>query len=71
MRIKGLERLILLTLQPIYLDGFVKSPKTPSPLMGEGRGEGEYSAISTSYVPSPLSPPIKGGEIRLFTGAST
>ena len=38
--------------------------------MGEGRGEGEYSAISTSYAPSPLSPPTRGGEIRLFTGPS-
>ena len=37
---------------------------------GEGRGEGENTAISTSYVPSPLSPPTRGGEIRLFTNAS-
>ncbi len=38
---------------------FVKSPKTPSHLMGEGRGEGEYSAISTSYAP-PLYPLPRG-----------
>jgi len=27
------------------IDGFVKSPKTPSPLMGEGRGEGEKTPL--------------------------
>ena len=44
--------------------------------MGEGRGEGENTTISSSYVPlpfipSPLSPPTKGGEIRLFARLSS
>ncbi|MCD6153491.1 MAG: glycosyltransferase family 2 protein, partial [Syntrophobacterales bacterium] len=52
------------------IDTFVKSPKIPSPLMpacacphadrGEGRGEGEYSAISSSYVPLPFIPSHEG-----------
>ncbi|MCD6152556.1 MAG: hypothetical protein J7J07_01415 [Syntrophobacterales bacterium] len=28
--------------------------------MGEGRGEGEYSAISSSYVPLPFIPSHEG-----------
>ncbi|MCD6152512.1 MAG: hypothetical protein J7J07_01190, partial [Syntrophobacterales bacterium] len=44
----------------VNLDTFVKSPKIPSPLMGEGRGEGEYSAISSSYVPLPFIPSHEG-----------
>ena len=38
--------------------------------MGDGRGEGECNAISVTYIPSPLSPPARGGEIRLLTNAS-
>jgi hypothetical protein len=30
----------------VNIDGLVKSPKTPSPLMGEGWGEGEKGFIS-------------------------
>ena len=44
------------------VDAPVKSPKTPSPLMGEGRGEGEYSAISSSYVSFPFIPSHEGRE---------
>jgi hypothetical protein len=42
------------------IDGFVKSQKTPSPLMGEGRGEGENNAISSSYIPLPFIPSHQG-----------
>ncbi|MCL0083549.1 UDP-N-acetylglucosamine 2-epimerase [Thermodesulfovibrionales bacterium] len=38
----------------------VKSQKTPSPSMGEGWGEGEYSAISTTYIPLPSVPSRQG-----------
>ncbi|MCD6152402.1 MAG: hypothetical protein J7J07_00615, partial [Syntrophobacterales bacterium] len=41
-------------------DALVKSRKTPSPLMGEGRGEGENTAISSSYVPLPFIPSHEG-----------
>jgi len=41
-------------------DALVKSQKTPSPLMGEGRGEGENNAISASYVPLPFIPSHQG-----------
>jgi len=44
----------------IIVDALVKSPKTPSPLMGEGRGEGENTAISSSYVPLPFIPSHQG-----------
>ncbi|MCD6152910.1 MAG: hypothetical protein J7J07_03240 [Syntrophobacterales bacterium] len=44
----------------VNLDGLVKSPKTPSPLMGEGRGEGENTAIPSSYVPLPFIPSHQG-----------
>jgi hypothetical protein len=45
-------------------DGFVKSPKTPSPLMGEGGGEGDKHLYFSHFAsPSPLSPPAKGGEM--------
>ena len=53
-------------LLPFRFDELVKSPKTPSPLMpacacphadrGEGRGEGENTAISSSYVPLSFIP---------------
>ncbi|OQY15684.1 MAG: hypothetical protein B6I32_06175, partial [Desulfobacterium sp. 4572_20] len=36
---------------------FTNCKNTPSPLMGEGWGEG---------APSPLSPPTRGGEISVF-----
>jgi len=42
------------------LDAFVKSAKTPSLLMGEGRGEGENTAISSSYIPLPFIPSHQG-----------
>jgi len=60
------KRMNITTSEIMNIDSFVKSQKTPSPLMGEGRGEGENTAISTSYAPSPLSPPTRGGEIRFF-----
>jgi hypothetical protein len=44
-------------------DGFVKSPKTPSPLTGEGWGEGkDLRHFNYFGSPSPSSPPAKGGE---------
>ncbi|HCX89869.1 MAG: hypothetical protein COW04_10195 [Deltaproteobacteria bacterium CG12_big_fil_rev_8_21_14_0_65_43_10] len=42
------------------LDGFVKSRKNPSPLMGEGWGEGEKGSNSSSYIPLPFIPSHKG-----------
>ena len=39
-------------------DELVKN--APSPLMGEGWGEGEYSAISTTYIPLPFVPSRQG-----------
>jgi len=33
---------------------------TPSPFMGEGWGEGEYTVISRTYVPLPLIPSHQG-----------
>jgi len=36
------------------------SHKTPSPLMGEGWGEGEYNVILRTYVPLPLFPSHEG-----------
>ncbi|MCD6153506.1 MAG: hypothetical protein J7J07_06315 [Syntrophobacterales bacterium] len=47
-------------LSHFYQNDFLESQKTPSPLMGEGRGEGEYSAISSSYVPLPFIPSHEG-----------
>jgi hypothetical protein len=44
----------------INSDELVKRRKTPSPLMGEGRGEGEYNAISITYIPLPLIPSHQG-----------
>ncbi len=41
---------------PSFLDELVKSRKTPSPLTGEGRGDGENNAISSSYIPLPFIP---------------
>ena len=38
------------------LIGFAKSQNAPSPLMGEGWGEGANSNISNSYVTPPLNP---------------
>jgi hypothetical protein len=40
-------------LEPFTLMASQEVEKIPSPLMGEGRGEGEYSVISITYVPSP------------------
>jgi len=58
----------------VKLDTSVKSPKTPSPLMGEGRGEGENTTISSSYVPLPFIPSHQGRgnptfyeTVKLFT----
>ena len=48
------------------LDGFVKSPKTPSPLMGEGWGEGEISAIPICYIPFTLILSRQGRRNRTF-----
>ena len=44
------------------LIGFAKSQNAPSPLMGEGWGEGANSNISNSYVIPPLNllPPGEG-----------
>ena len=57
-------------LQHICRFELLESRKTPSPLMpacacphadrGEGRGEGENTAISTSYVPLPFIPSHQG-----------
>jgi hypothetical protein len=44
------------------LDGLVKSPKTPSPLTGEGWGEGELNGISIGYILPPLIPARQGEE---------
>ena len=44
----------------VSLDGVVKSPKTTSPLMGEGWSEGENSAISIGCIPLPLVPSRQG-----------
>ena len=41
-------------------DGLVKSQKTPSPLTGEGWGEGEKSDVSKTYIPLPLIPSRQG-----------
>ena len=40
----------------VNIDALVKSPKTPSPLTGEGWGEGEKGFISNVYIPLPLIP---------------
>jgi hypothetical protein len=49
---------------PLIIDGLVRSPKTPSPLMGEGGGEGDKHLYFSHFAsPSPLSPPAKGGEM--------
>ena len=45
---------------PVNIDGLVKSHKTPSPLMGEGRGEGEMFILLISYIPLPFIPSRKG-----------
>jgi len=42
------------------IDGSVKNRKTPSPLKGEGRGEGEKRSIIDSYSPLPLVPSHQG-----------
>jgi len=50
-------------MKPTHLtnyNAFVKSQKTPSPLMGEGRGEGENNSILSSYVPLPFIPSHQG-----------
>jgi len=44
------NKIIRLRLLITKIDELVKSQKAPSPLMGEGRGEGENNAISASYV---------------------
>ena len=45
---------------------FVKSQKTPSPLKGEGWGEGEEIGISTTYSPLPLIPSHEGRGKKTF-----
>ena len=52
------------------IDAPAKSHETPSPLMGEGWGEGESNDISVGYAPPSLSPPTRGGDTRLFTKPS-
>ena len=46
--------------QKVNYDNFAKSHKPPPPLKGEGRGEGEYNAISLTYIPLPLIPSHQG-----------
>jgi len=41
-------------------DVLAKSNNTPSPLMGEGRGEGEYNDISVTSIPLPFIPSRQG-----------
>jgi len=43
-----------------FLTSSQKVKDTPSPLMGEGWGEGEYSTISSTYVPLPFVPSRQG-----------
>ncbi len=50
----------------IKLDGLVKSPKKPSPLTGEGWGEGEKGFISNVYIPLPLIPSHQGRGNKTF-----
>jgi len=50
----------------VNIDGFVKSQKTPSPLKGEGWGEGEEIGISTTYSSLPLIPSHEGRGKKTF-----
>ena len=56
--------------ETVKIDSFVKSQKTPSPLMGEGRDEGENTAISSSYAPITSIPSHQGRENPTFYGRS-
>jgi hypothetical protein len=42
------------------IDASVKVEKTPSSLMGEGWGEGEYNVTSDTYILLPLIPSHRG-----------
>jgi len=44
----------------VKYDEFIKSQNAPSPLMGEGWGEGEYNAVSSNYIPLPFVPSRQG-----------
>jgi cellulose synthase/poly-beta-1,6-N-acetylglucosamine synthase-like glycosyltransferase len=57
-------------IRSFHYDNLGKSPKTPSPLTGEGWGEGEYNWISDTYTPSPSSP-YAPAHLRPARGIST